>query len=1728
MTTYARRQFRGNLLEDGELPRQVELVADEIVAAEVTETFTDGDSTPSVIVPTTLYKTANTGATTISDFDDGFVGQVITVHIGDANTTIDFTGTSLVGNGGADWNPSSGDSMRCVFSDDGNWYCHVSSLPGGGAAYSFLTHTVTDTDSGYSWAATGSAVADTASDTLTWVSGQDIDIDVDASSDAIRIATALPIPDMTAAETITGLWNFIDVGSGKLTAYDILIGDTTTPDYGIARIGDSILGRTSHTAADGAPTYNLNGAFIFQNPTGPVTGDIEFGFLDSAGLLRFGLPKSAVGNATYSPRSGIFAGPAVADSDVVTVGYWQTQGIFHNLVMDTATSGADVGIQNDLEVEGDIFVDSIKESTTAAGITFGHEVDVTAGITGVLVGDLDNNATGTATLSTTANDYVELFQIVRNNGAHSFVLHTVVSDAGFSVSKTYVVSTQYDELGTGVYRVLMPTSDSGVYTSQDYRLEINVTTTTATVRAVRTSGATAGTLSWELWCADDANAVTVSALSGTGTSAVTDIFHPFRISNILGTDYYEFFHDGSNAHVSSTNTNDFNFTGLTGALDVRDGAGIRFRNSADTDWLELSHDGTDANFTGTNTAGINFAGLTGNVWIRDGAGFRISNSADTDYVDFSHDGTDFNTAFTNTAEWSVSGASPIFDIGGTGVFGWVRTDASPATWYVNLAGQDWRLYDSAGAGHDILLSVNASSTDSLNKVGIGDATPANKLSVIGDVGIYDSAGTDSLVFSHDGVDAIVTGTNTSAFEFRGINNGIRVYDDPGDVDYIQISHNGTNANIDFSGTTDLNFNIGADVWFFDQTYFENTVTVRSGNSVLIYDSTNADAMTLSHNGTDFESTFSGTGDWNITALTGYVWIRDGAGLRISDSADTDYVQFQHDGTNFIATGTQTAYVQFKGLTQGVEIWDGGLLRIYDSDENSYLTASHDGSDFNTALTVTTDWNFTGATRDYNFGAASPITLATGPWTGIADHAVRLQAGTDLDNVEFALSVADGVNSRRARFFLSDEQGTWGLQASASSGVPTFQLYYGNTLRMDVAGSATNFHDVGGEPVRFWDDAGADYLQISHDGTDAILTQVNGVNVVVDASTGYFEVKAAGMRVYDSSDTDYLYFEHNGTDVIMGGINTTNVNLEFLDFDFQDNALLQAEITDYGITHTTPTVSGNAVTVDCTNGNSFLIDMDPATADVTLTLSNPPATGTYGEVTLMIQMGTPAYDITWPVSVTWQNGGGKPTLTTTNDVIDLVHLFTVDAGTNWYGTYSTAAAAGGGSQTPWTSDIDGAGFGLDNIDRLEIQAPGIATDTATFTHDGTDFDTTFANTGDWTIGGQTGDLHMLAGRGIRFANTGDTGSFAMRVNGTGDLAVTNTGSGVLGFELDTMDLTMTGGDLSVEGVVNISGGASQQATFDISGNNLRLRDTGAGALTGFTIEGYQVQFRGGESISMFDSTNTKRVFWIHDGTNLVANSISTNSLRLDDGLTLAITEMAAAPADIATVGQFWVRNDTPNTPMFTDDAGNDRELLTDNVTTTVTWSSGSTATWSSGSTQSYASGVTVEFNDNATLDFGTGNDFTMAFNGTNMVLNSAVGTFDIQLTDLDIDMQDNALRQAVLDDYGVENTSVTPTGTTQTCNYNTSQSYEVDLGSTTGNITITLSNPPASGTYGEMIIKVTQHNTVNRTITWAGGTFEWPGGTAPTMSTGADAIDIYHFSTWNGGTNWFGSVIQAMA
>ena len=67
---------------------------------------------------------------------------------------------------------------------------------------------------------------------------------------------------------------------------------------------------------------------------------------------------------------------------------------------------------------------------------------------------------------------------------------------------------------------------------------------------------------------------------------------------------------------------------------------------------------------------------------------------------------------------------------------------------------------------------------------------------------------------------------------------------------------------------------------------------------------------------------------------------------------------------------------------------------------------------------------------------------------------------------------------------------------------------------------------------------------------------------------------------------------------------------------------------------------------------------------------------------------------------------------------------------------------------------------------------------------------------------------------------------------------------------------------------------------------------------------------------------------HDGTHINMGGVNTDALRIE--YPILMDEQAAAAADLAGYGQFWVREDVPNTAMFTNDAGVDKSLVNDAV------------------------------------------------------------------------------------------------------------------------------------------------------------------------------------------------------
>ena len=96
--------------------------------------------------------------------------------------------------------------------------------------------------------------------------------------------------------------------------------------------------------------------------------------------------------------------------------------------------------------------------------------------------------------------------------------------------------------------------------------------------------------------------------------------------------------------------------------------------------------------------------------------------------------------------------------------------------------------------------------------------------------------------------------------------------------------------------------------------------------------------------------------------------------------------------------------------------------------------------------------------------------------------------------------------------------------------------------------------------------------------------------------------------------------------------------------------------------TTVTSTSNAATINLRDGNLFEHDL---TENVTYTFSNPAASGRASSFVLKVIQDSSARTITWPTSVDWP-AATAPTLTATNNGVDVFVFFTIDGGTTYYG------------------------------------------------------------------------------------------------------------------------------------------------------------------------------------------------------------------------------------------------------------------------------------------------------------------------------------------------------------------------------------------------------------------------------------------------------------------------------
>lgn len=94
------------------------------------------------------------------------------------------------------------------------------------------------------------------------------------------------------------------------------------------------------------------------------------------------------------------------------------------------------------------------------------------------------------------------------------------------------------------------------------------------------------------------------------------------------------------------------------------------------------------------------------------------------------------------------------------------------------------------------------------------------------------------------------------------------------------------------------------------------------------------------------------------------------------------------------------------------------------------------------------------------------------------------------------------------------------------------------------------------------------------------------------------------------------------------------------------------------------LSAGIITINCEDGPIQSLALNNNATNVIFTDANP-STQFSTTVTLRVTQTGGGNTITWPSNIDW-SGGTTPTITATNNAVDIVGFTTFDAGVNWYG------------------------------------------------------------------------------------------------------------------------------------------------------------------------------------------------------------------------------------------------------------------------------------------------------------------------------------------------------------------------------------------------------------------------------------------------------------------------------
>lgn len=180
--------------------------------------------------------------------------------------------------------------------------------------------------------------------------------------------------------------------------------------------------------------------------------------------------------------------------------------------------------------------------------------------------------------------------------------------------------------------------------------------------------------------------------------------------------------------------------------------------------------------------------------------------------------------------------------------------------------------------------------------------------------------------------------------------------------------------------------------------------------------------------------------------------------------------------------------------------------------------------------------------------------------------------------------------------------------------------------------------------------------------DGITSTVGELNILDGVTSTASEINILDGVTATTAELNYLDVTTLGTSAASKVVTTDSNNIVNLSGVVNFDAGTTDDVNTIG--------TGASKTIDLQLGNVWEHDL---TENVTYTFSNPGASGTATAFVLKVIQDSTARTITWPTSVDWA-AATAPTLTATNNGVDVFVFLTIDGGTTYYGFTAGQALA----------------------------------------------------------------------------------------------------------------------------------------------------------------------------------------------------------------------------------------------------------------------------------------------------------------------------------------------------------------------------------------------------------------------------------------------------------------------